>query len=97
MLPIISVQIAARLIDLPLIEPELSIRSVTIVSLKLFSVSEDEVREDFPEDDPSYVMTVFNLNFPPLNPETERVEENYRLLLIKTMTELALGATSIVV
>ena len=35
----ISVQIAAKLIDLPLIEPELSINRVTTVSLKLFSVS----------------------------------------------------------
>ena len=34
-----SVQIAARLIDLPLMEPELSINRLTIVSLKLFSVS----------------------------------------------------------
>jgi hypothetical protein len=34
-----SAHIAAKLIDLPLIEPELSIRRVTTVSLKLFSVS----------------------------------------------------------
>ena len=38
-LPMISAHIAAKLIDLPRIDPELSINKVTMVSLKSFSVS----------------------------------------------------------
>ena len=55
-LPMISPQIAARVIDLPRIEPELSIKSVTTVSLNSFSDSSLKLNGE-----PGFVITLDNL------------------------------------